>query len=316
LPLPRKGLSLSEKKTITKSLLRAGANINELNAVRKHLSEIKGGWLAKKASGASIITLIISDVVGDPVDVIASGPTAPDQSSFSDAISVLKKYRLWKRAPKGIRKILTDGKAARIPETPKSEDGAFNQVKHFILFNNRQACEAAAAYLKSCRLTTAILSTTMEGEANQVGRVLGSIAREMAIWDRPLAKPSAFVIGGETTVTVHGNGTGGRNQEVALSAALGISSTDGAVVASMGTDGIDGPTDAAGAIVDGSTITRAEALHMSAGTFLAENDAYNFFLKLGDLISTGPTGTNVNDVAIMIALDERSIVTGNEPAKI
>jgi len=313
LPLPRKGLSLSEKQTITKSLLRAGANINELNSVRKHLSDIKGGWLAKKVGGASIITLILSDVVGDPVDVIASGPTAPDQSSFNDAISVLKKYKLWERTPKKIRKILIDGKAARIPETPKAEDETFSRVKHFILFNNRQACEAAAAYLKRTRLTTSILSTTMEGEANQVGKVLGSIAREMAVWNRPFAKPSAFIIGGETTVTVHGKGTGGRNQEVALSAAFPISSADGIVIASMGTDGIDGPTDAAGAIVDGSTITRAKALQMSAEKFLVENDSYNFFLKLGDLILTGPTGTNVNDVAITVALDERSI-SAIEPA--
>jgi len=311
MPLPRKGLSLHEKQTITKSLLRAGANINELNAVRKHLSEIKGGWLAKKVDGASVITLIFSDVVGDPIDVIASGPTAADRSTFNDAISVLKEYKLWEKAPKEIRKILADGKAGRIAETPKTEDEAFSHVKHFILFNNRQACEAAAAYLKSCRVTTAILSTAIEGEANQIGRVLGSIVREMALWNSPIAKPSAFIIGGETTVTVRGNGTGGRNQEVALGAALSMSSIEGAVVASIGTDGIDGPTDAAGAIVDGSTINRANALQMKAEKFLAENDSYNFFLKLGDLIRTGPTGTNVNDIAIMIALDERSGMNRN-----
>lgn len=311
MPLPRKGLRLNEKQTITKSLLRAGANINELNAVRKHLSEIKGGWLAKKVGGASVITLILSDVVKDPIDVIASGPTAADRSTFNDAISVLKKYRLWERAPKAIRKVLADGKAGRIAETPKTEDEAFSHVKHFILFNNRQACEAAAAFLNSCGVTAAILSTAVEGEANQVGRVLGSIAREMVVWNSPIAKPSALIVGGETTVTVRGKGTGGRNQEVALGAALSMSSIEGAVVASMGTDGIDGPTDAAGAIVDGSTINRANALQMKTEKFLAENDSYNFFLKLGDLIRTGPTGTNVNDVAIMIALDNRSTMNRN-----
>ena len=316
MPLPRKGVSLNEKQTITKSLLRAGANINELNAVRKHLSEIKGGWLAKKVGGASVVTLILSDVVGDPVDVIASGPTAADRTTFNDAISILKEYRLWKGAPKGIRKILADGKAGRIAETPKTEDEAFNRVKHFILFNNRQACEAAAAFLKSCQVTTAILSTAIEGEANQIGRVLGSVVREMAVWDRPLAKPSAFIIGGETTVTVRGKGTGGRNQEVALGAALSMSSIESAVVASMGTDGIDGPTDAAGAIVDGNTISRADALQMKAEKFLADNDSYNFFLRLGDLIRTGPTGTNVNDVAIIIALDDRSSINRNVRANL
>ncbi len=184
----------------------------------------------------------------------------------------------------------------------------FSRVKHFILFNNRQACEAAAAYLKSCGVTSAILSTAMEGEARHVGRVLGGIAREMAVCDRPLAKPSALVIGGETTVRVRGNGTGGRNQEVALGAALAMSSIEGAVFASMGTDGIDGPTDAAGAIVDGTSVSRAKAHRMDAEKYLAENDSYNFFHRLGDLIITGPTGTNVNDVAVMIALDDRSLV--------
>lgn len=303
MPLPREGVSLDEKITITNELLKAGANINELNAVRKHLSGVKGGWLAKSAGGGVIITLILSDVVGDPLDVIASGPTAPDITTFEDAIAVLKKYGLLERAPKEIQRVLMDGAAGRIAETPKPHDEAFSRVRNYILFNNRQACEIAATYLRNHSVTSEILSTTIEGEANQVGMVLGSIVKEMAIWDRPIAKPAALVAGGETTVTVRGKGVGGRNQEVALGAALRLSMIEGAVVASMGTDGVDGPTDAAGAIVDGRTITNAEANGIDAREFLADNDSYRFFSKLGDLILTGPTGTNVNDVAVIVALN-------------
>jgi glycerate 2-kinase len=303
MPLPRRGVRLREKHTVTKALLKAGANINELNAVRKHLSDIKGGWLAKSVDSAQIITLILSDVVGDPLGVIASGPTAPDHTTFSDAILVLKKYKLWERAPQGVRKVLMKGKAGRIPETPKPDDEVFGRVRHFVLFNNRQACEAAVSYLKRRGVPTAILSSAMEGEANQVGRSLGSILREMTIWDSPVAKPSAFVVGGETTVTVRGKGVGGRNQEVALGAALRIPTVEGVVVASIGTDGVDGPTDAAGAIVDGRTLSRANAHEMEAEKFLADNNSYRFFSKLGDLVLTGPTGTNVNDVAVIVALN-------------
>jgi glycerate 2-kinase len=306
MPLPTEGLSLNDKVSVTKELLKAGASINELNAVRKHLSRIKGGWLAKSVSGAQVITLILSDVVGDPLDVIASGPTAPDRTTFKDAVSVLEKYDLWDEVPREIQKVLLHGKAGRIAETPKPDDEAFSRVRNYVLFNNEQACEMAAAYLRKHGVASEILSTTIEGEANQVGTVIGSIAREMAIWNRPIAKPAALVAGGETTVTVKGKGMGGRNQEVALGAALRLSTMRGAVVASVGTDGVDGPTDAAGAIVDGGTITRAEANRLDARRLLADNDSYHFFSKLGDLIMTGPSGTNVNDIAIIVALDTKS----------
>jgi len=301
MPLPSEGLTLEDKLSVTRQLLMTGANINELNTVRKHLSRIKGGWLAKSVD-AQILTLILSDVVGDPLDVIASGPTSPDSTTFEDAISVLRKYGLFEKAPKSIQKVLTAGRDGRIAETPKPDDPVFLHVRNYVLFNNRLACEAALAYLRKRGITTEILSTTVEGESNQVGMVLGSIAKEMAVWNRPIAKPAALIAGGETTVTVRGKGVGGRNQEVALGAALRLSAVEGAAVASIGTDGVDGPTDAAGAIVDSKTIARSEAVGMNAREFLLDNNSYNFFNKLGDLIFTGPTATNVNDVTVMIAL--------------
>lgn len=305
MPLPREGVSLDEKVTITKALLKVGATINELSSVRKHLSDIKGGWLAKDTGGAHVVTLIISDVVGDSLDVIASGPTAPDSTTFNDAISVLRKYRLWEEASEGIRRILTNGNAGKISETPKPSDAAFSKVTNHILFNGRQACEVAASYMKKHGITSSILSTTLEGEASQVGAVLGSIAEEVVRWDRPISKPAGLVAGGETTVSVRGKGIGGRNQEVALGAALRLSTVDGVTVASIGTDGVDGPTDAAGAIADGRTILRAEAERMDAMKALADNDSYSFFSKLGDSVVTGPTGTNVNDIAVIVALPKR-----------
>ena len=306
MPLPTEGLSLGDKQSVTKQLLTAGATINELNAVRKHLSKIKGGWLAKSADGAQILTLILSDVVGDPLDVIASGPTSPDKTTFNDAIAVLRKYDLFEKVPSTVQKILTEGRDGRIPETPKPDDSVFEHVKNYVLFNNRLACEAALVYLRKRGVTTEILTTTMEGESNQVGVMLGSIAKEIASWNRPVAKPAALIAGGETTVTVRGKGTGGRNQEVALGAALRLPTAEGVAVASMGTDGIDGPTDAAGAIVDGRTILRAEAKGLKVLETLANNDSYRFFKNLEDLIFTGPTGTNVNDVAIVVAVSPRS----------
>jgi glycerate 2-kinase len=303
MPLPGEGVSLDEKVTITKALLRAGATINELNAVRKHLSAIKGGRLAKAAGGAHVVTLVLSDVVGDSLEVIASGPTTPDSTTFGDAISVVRKYMLWETAPKGIQRILTNGNAGKITETPKPGDEAFSRVTNHILSNNRQACEVAASYIKKRGISSSIISTTLEGEASQVGGVLGSVVKEMAIWDMPIAKPAALVAGGETTVSVRGKGTGGRNQEVALGAALRLSTAYGVVVVSIGTDGVDGPTDAAGAVADGRTIKRAEAEGMDARGSLADNDSYRFFSKLGDLIVTGPTGTNVNDIAVIVALE-------------
>lgn len=302
MPLPRNGITLVDKRKITEDLLKCGAAINEINTVRKHVSGVKGGWLAKKAYPATLLNLILSDVLGDPLDFIASGPTVPDSTTFNDAIKVLKKYGLWEKAPQSIRKVLTDGEKGRIPETPEASDEAFKKVFNVVIGNCRDASTAACESLKSEGLNTLLLTSLLEGEARHVGTVLASIAREVAVSGKPLQKPAALVAGGETTVTVVGRGNGGRNQEIVLAAALKIKGLDGCVVASLNTDGVDGPTDAAGAIADGKTVKRVEKIGLKAENFLAENDSYNFFSKLEDLIFTGPTGTNVNDVSVVVIL--------------
>ncbi len=302
MPLPRGEITIADKREITNALLKCGANINEINTVRKHISDFKGGWLAKKAYPATILNLILSDVVGDPLDFIASGPTIPDSTTFSDAVKILKKYSLWEKTPASIRKVLSDGEKGVIPETPKSNDEAFKKVFNVVVGNNRLASQAACEHLKSEGLKTLLLTATLEGEAQHIGIMLASIALEIAASGNPIPKPAAIIAGGETTVTVTGKGKGGRNQEIALVAALKLKKMDGAVVASLSTDGVDGPTDAAGAIVDGKTLTRASKMGLAPEEYLAENDSYHFFSKLGDLIFTGPTGTNVNDVSLIIIL--------------
>jgi glycerate-2-kinase len=301
---PRENLLLSDKQQITSSLLKSGATINEVNAVRKHLSSFKGGWLAKTAYPATVLNLILSDVVGDPLDVIASGPTVADFSTFEDAHLVLAKYGLWNDAPAIVKKLILDGERGFIAETPKLNDAAFKKVHTVVVGNNRTACQAALQYLKSHGLNAALLSCTLEGEANCIGAQLASIANEIQISGNPLPKPAAVVVGGETIVKVAGKGVGGRNQELVLSAALKLKHAGDytVVVASLGTDGIDGPTDAAGAIADSATIKRAAALGLEPKYYLADNDSYHFFSKLGDLIFTGQTGTNVNDISLIIVM--------------
>ena len=302
MPLPHGKISIADKKKITNALLKCGATINEINTVRKHISDFKGGWLAKKAYPATILNLILSDVVGDPLDFIASGPTVPDSTTFSDAIKVLKKYRLWSKAPASIRKVLSDGEKGLIPETPKANDEAFKRVYNVVVGNNRLASLTAQEYLKSEGLNTLLLTSTLEGEARHVGIMLASIVHEVSVSGNPVPKPAGIIAGGETTVTVTGKGLGGRNQEIALAAAQKLNDMNGVVVASLSTDGVDGPTDAAGAIADGKTLVRAAKMGLTPEEYLAENDSYHFFSKLGDLIFTGPTGTNVNDVSVIVAL--------------
>jgi glycerate 2-kinase len=302
MPLPRGKISIADKKKITNVLLKCGATINEINTVRKHISDFKGGWLAKKAYPATILNLILSDVVGDPLDFIASGPTVPDSTTFGDAIKVLKKYRLWSKAPASIRKVLSDGEKGLIPETPKADDEAFKRVYNVVVGNNRLASLTAQKYLKSEGLNTLLLTSTLEGEARHVGIMLASIVHEVSVSGNPVPKPAGIIAGGETTVTVTGKGLGGRNQEIALAAAQKLNDMNGVVVASLSTDGVDGPTDAAGAIADGKTLVRAAKMGLTPEEYLAENDSYHFFSKLGDLIFTGPTGTNVNDVSVIVAL--------------
>ncbi|MCW4028414.1 MAG: glycerate kinase [Candidatus Bathyarchaeota archaeon] len=298
---PRNGISLKDKQELTSALLRSGATINEINSVRKHLSGFKGGWLAKKAYPATIISIILSDVVGDPLDVIASGPTVADVTTFADAKSVLEKYELWTNLSDSVRKVIMNGIKGHIAETPKPADPAFERVFNVVLGNNRTACLAAKEHLEREGVDTVLLTSTIEGEAKCVGNILSAIAREVLASGNPKPKPVAIIAGGETTVKVTGSGKGGRNQELALSAAQKLD-IEGAVVVCVGTDGVDGPTDAAGAIADSSTLKRAATAGLNPREFLAANDSYHFFAALGDLVFTGQTGTNVNDIAIIIVL--------------
>ena len=299
---PREEITLEDKRKITEILLKCGATINEINTVRKHLSKFKGGQLARSVYPATLISLLLSDVIGDPLDVIASGPTAPDPTTFKDAIAVLKKYNIWDITPQSIRKLLLNGEKGLIQETPKVSDPCFKKTYNFIIGNNRVACLSATNELKERGLNTLLLTSYAEGEARDIGLLISAIAKEILSSGNPIPRPAGLVIGGESTVTVTGKGIGGRNQEIALSSALKISGLKGVVVASFSTDGIDGPTDAAGAIVDGATLTRSKAIKLDAEGYLRDNNSYNFFASIKDLIYTGPTGTNVNDITILIVL--------------
>jgi glycerate 2-kinase len=302
MPQPRNGISLEDKRMVTDALLKSGAMINEINTVRKHISSFKGGWLAKKAYPATVVNLILSDVVDDPLDSIASGPTVPDSTTFHDAIEILKRYNLWIMIPKSVTKVLLDGEKGLIPETPKADDRVFTKVHNIVVGNNMTASLAAYKNIQKTGINALFLSSRLEGQAKDVGTLFASIAKEVIASGNPVPKPASIIAGGETTVTVVGKGKGGRNQEIALGAALKIGGIDGVVVASISTDGVDGPTDAAGAIADGKTLLRSHELGLDPRKFLAENNSYSLFSKLGNLIFTGPTGTNVCDVAVVVVL--------------
>ncbi|MCS7252103.1 MAG: glycerate kinase [Anaerolineae bacterium] len=297
---PVEGISLSDLQAVTDLLLHAGATIYELNAVRKHLDRIKGGGLARCAFPATVLTLVLSDVVGDDLSVIASGPMAPDPSTYYDAWGVLNRYGLLERVPLPVRQRLEAGLHGRIPETPKPGDEIFQRVSHWIVASNRLAAEAALEEAARLGYHPLLLSNFVEGEAREVARVIAAIGKEIAANGRPVPAPACVVWGGKTTVTVRGNGRGGRNQELVLSAALALQGWPHVVIASIDTDGIDGPTDAAGAIADGESVHRAHMLGLDALSHLNANDAYAFFQTLGDLLRTGPTGTNVNDIGVML----------------
>jgi hydroxypyruvate reductase len=300
LELPVEGVTLDDLRAMTDALLRSGATINELNTLRKHLSQVKGGQLARRAQGAQIASLILSDVIGSPLDTIASGPTAPDSTTFADAWSVIERRGVKDLLPRSILAHLERGARGEIPDTPKPGDPIFARVQNLVIADGAMACEAAIREAQARRFNPLTLSTFVQGEAREVAKMLAAVAQEIAQFDRPVARPACVIAGGETTVTVRGQGKGGRNQELALAAALEIAGMENIVVFSAGTDGTDGPTDAAGAIADGTTIARASALGLDARAYLANNDAYNFFQPLGDLIITGPTNTNVNDVMMVI----------------
>jgi glycerate 2-kinase len=302
LTLPAEGISLEDMQRTTDALLRSGATINEMNVVRKHLDAVKGGGLARLAAPAQLVTLVLSDVVGNPLDAIASGPTVPDTSTFEDAASVFERYALWDQVPGSVVERLRAGLSGSVEETPKPGDAVFERTLVEVVGSNLLACEAAAQAASTMGLQVLVLSTFIEGEAREVGRVLASLLREVDASGHPLSRPCCVVAGGETTVTVRGGGLGGRNQELALSAAFALRGLRDVLLGSIGTDGSDGPTDAAGAFVDGTTLDRAAALDLDAANFLAQNDSYTFFDRLGDLIRTGPTNTNVNDIYLLLAL--------------
>jgi len=302
LSLPTEPLTIDDKGTVARLLMNAGANIVELNTVRKHLSKIKGGWLAKRSHAGRILGLIISDVVGDRLDSIASGPISPDATTFSDAIAVLTRYNLWEIIPSSATKILDEGTKGSIPESPKSGDPCFHRVTYHFMGNSRVACTSARRYLQSKGVKAEILTSCATGEARGLGSFIGSLAREIVQFDEPFRRPCAFIVGGETTVTVTGSGRGGRNQECTMACAEKIQGLKGVAMASIGSDGIDGPTDAAGAIADGMTISRSEELALKFDELLAQNDSYRFFLPLKDLVMTGRTNTNVNDVSVVVLI--------------
>ncbi len=299
LTLPAPGLTLADLQVTTDLLLRSGATINEMNAVRKHCSAVKGGQLARHIAPATALGLILSDVVGNPLDVIASGPLSPDPTTFADAWAVVEKYGLTEALPPRVREHLLAGVRGEVPETPKPGDPIFDNVHIVIVGDNARAAESAARAAVEAGYNTEILTTFVEGEAREVARVVAALAKELVRHHRPLPPPACLILGGETTVTVQGHGTGGRNQELALAAAIALEGWPRVTVVTLGTDGTDGPTDAAGAMVDGGTLVRARALGLDPLHHLRENNAYPFLKATRDLLVTGPTRTNVNDLVLI-----------------
>ncbi|OYT30812.1 MAG: hypothetical protein B6U94_05240 [Thermofilum sp. ex4484_79] len=297
---PVEDISIQDIALTSRLLMKSGADIYELNAVRKHLSEIKGGWLAKHAHPIPIISLLISDVVGDRIDTIASGPTAPDNTTFKDAIDAIEKYNLTDKIPKMVLEYISKGVKGLKPETPKPNDPIFRSVSNNIIASNIISLEAMRRKAEEIGYNTMILTSMITGEAREVGKVLAGIGIEISKSGNPITPPAVILAGGETTVTVRGGGKGGRNQELALSAALILKGYNGIVLLSIGSDGRDGPTDAAGAVVDGYTIEKALERGIDPKTYLYNNDSYTFFEKVGGLIKTGYTSTNVNDFIIII----------------
>jgi hydroxypyruvate reductase len=296
LPLPAEPITLAEKQATTQLLLACGATIHEFNCVRKHLSRIKGGQLARLAAPAAVESLLLSDVIGDDLDVIGSGPTAPDGSTFADALAILEKFALVERVPASVRGRIERGVRGDLPETPKAGDPLFRRVRNVLVGNNRLALDAAARRARELGFRTLVLSSEIQGETREIARMHAAIAREIVSTSRPVKAPACIVTGGETTVTLRGDGLGGRNQEVVLAAALEIAGLANVVVLSAGTDGSDGPTDAAGAIADGDTLLR----NPDGRRYLDRNDSYRYFQPLHDLVITGPTNTNVMDVRIFL----------------
>ena len=302
LPLPVEGVSLGDKQDTTKILLACGATIHEINAIRKHISMVKGGGLARAGHPATLISLVLSDVIGDDLDVIASGPTEPDPSGFEDCIKILEKYGIRDKVPERVLGHIQKGLAGKVAENPKPGDPVFATAQSAIVGSNIECILAAQKKARDLGYRTLVLSTMVEGETREVAQVHASIAKEILKSGHPVSPPACVLSGGETTVTIQGRGLGGRNQEFVLAAAISLSGWKQVVVLSGGTDGTDGPTDAAGAVADGMTAQRAQTLGLDPAAFLSNNDSYHFFEKLGDLVKTGPTNTNVMDLRIMLVV--------------
>lgn len=295
-------ITLDDAQVAFTVLLNSGAPIHEINVVRKHISSVKGGQLARLALPATVITLVLSDVIGDPLDIIASGPTVPDPSTFDDALVVLDAYQVRERIPRPVLEHLEKGERGEIPETPKEDDEICMHCSTFLIGNNQLAMDTAAERAAVLGLAPMIVTSTMEGEASVVGEEMARTLKRVLETGDPLSPPCCLIAGGETTCTIEGEcGQGGRSQELALAAARELSGTDNAVLLAAGTDGTDGPTDAAGGIVDGETADRGIEKGLVLDEHLEGHDAYPFLQSTGCLIKTGPTMTNVMDIVLMLA---------------
>ncbi len=288
------GVTLDDLRTFTNELMRCGASIYEINALRKHISQVKGGQIARMAQPARVVSLILSDVLGSPLDVIASGPTAPDSTTFADCLAIVDKYGLQETFPRSILAHYARGARGEVPDTPKADDPLFARVTNFIIADNQIACDAAAASARARGYQVNMLSTQIQGEAREIGRDLARTAKSTS------GEKICWLGGGEPTVKLRGQGKGGRAQELTLAAALELDGDTEIVAFSAGTDGTDGPTDAAGAIADNKTAARGRALGLEPAAYLDNNDAYHFFAALDDLVITGPTNTNVNDLMLFL----------------
>lgn len=305
LTLPAVGLTLADLQATTATLLRCGASIDEINTLRKHLSQVAGGQLAQLAAPATVLSLVLSDVVGSPLDVIASGPTVPDPSSWADAWAVVERHRLQTELPHVVVERLHAGVTGQIADTPKSGDPAFAFTQTLVIGDNAIAAQAAQRRAAELGFNARVLTTFLEGEAREVARVVVALAREIIAHGRPVAPPACLILGGETTVTVRGQGKGGRNQELALAAALALDrlpEKQQIVIVSLATDGTDGPTDASGGMVDGTSVERGREIGLDAGNHLADNNSNPYLEAVGDLLITGPTQTNVNDLMFAFVL--------------
>ena len=300
LPGPADGLTLAEKQRTTQMLLQSGATIQEINAVRKHISKLKGGRFAKLVAPANLVSLILSDVIGDSLEAIASGPTVADSTTYGDCLEIVRRYDLTDKMPHAVVNFLRRGAEGAIDETPKPSDAVFQKVQNVIIGSNRATLNGAERQAEIFGYQTRVFSSAIEGESRTIAKSHTALVKEIARSGQPLRRPACVISGGETTVTIRGDGLGGRNQEFALAAAVEIDGLDGVIILSAGTDGTDGPTDAAGGIVDASTVQRGRAKGLDATAFLARNDSYHFLKATDDLLITGPTFTNVMDLQVML----------------